>query len=51
MKRPDLKQRTSPRMPSDVFATGTKRNAYLYMDGELVEKLKSLGFNLGKKRK
>jgi post-segregation antitoxin (ccd killing protein) len=35
-------------MPSDAFAMGTKRNVVLYLDKELVEKSKSLGFNLSK---
>jgi len=38
-------------MPSYAFAMGTKRNVLLYMDRELVEKSRSLGFNLGKKEK
>ena len=35
-------------MPSDAFAMGTKGNVVLYLDKELVEKSKSLGFNLSK---
>ena len=35
-------------MPSGAFAMGTKRDVVLYLDKELVEKSKSLGFNLSK---
>ncbi len=35
-------------MPVDAFAMGTKRNVVLYLDRALVEKSKSLGFNLSK---
>jgi integrase len=37
-----------PRMPSDAFAMRTKRNVVLYLDKELIEKSKALGFNLSK---
>jgi post-segregation antitoxin (ccd killing protein) len=33
-------------MPSDAFAMTTKGNVVLYLDKQLVEKSKSLGFNL-----
>jgi hypothetical protein len=36
---------------ADANATATKGNVVLYLDKELVEKSKALGFNLGKKRK
>jgi hypothetical protein len=35
-------------MPSDALAMGTKGNVVLYLDKELVEKSKELGFNLSK---
>jgi hypothetical protein len=35
-------------MPSDANAMGNKRNLVLYLDKELVEKSKALGFNLSK---
>jgi hypothetical protein len=35
-------------MPSDANAMGTKRNVVLYLDKELVEMSKALGFNLSK---
>jgi hypothetical protein len=35
-------------MRADVNAMGTKRNVVLYLDKELVDKSKSLGFNLSK---
>ena len=35
-------------MPSGAFAMGTKGNVVLYLDKELVEKSKELGFNLSK---
>jgi hypothetical protein len=35
-------------MPSDAKAMGNKRNVVLYLDKDLVEKSKALGFNLGK---
>jgi hypothetical protein len=35
-------------MPSDAFAMGNKGNVVLYLDKEIVEKSKSLGFNLSK---
>jgi post-segregation antitoxin (ccd killing protein) len=35
-------------MPSDAFAMGKKGNVALYLDRDLVEKSKSLGFNLSK---
>ena len=35
-------------MPSDAFALGTKGNVVLYLDKELVEESKKLGFNLSK---
>jgi len=35
-------------MPSDAKAMGTKGNVVLYLDKELVEKSKALGFNLSK---
>jgi intergrase/recombinase len=35
-------------MPSDAFAMGIKGNVVLYLDKELVEKSKELGFNLSK---
>ena len=35
-------------MPSDAFAMGIKGNVVLYLDRELVEKSKELGFNLSK---
>jgi len=38
----------APRMPSDANAMGNKGNLVLYLDKDLVEKSKSLGFNLSK---
>ena len=38
----------SPRLRADANAMGTKGNVVLYLDRELVEKSKSLGFNLSK---
>jgi hypothetical protein len=35
-------------MPSIAFAMGNKGNVVLYLDRDLVEKSKSLGFNLSK---
>jgi post-segregation antitoxin (ccd killing protein) len=35
-------------MSSDAFAMSNKRNVVLYLDKELVEKSKALGFNLSK---
>jgi CRP-like cAMP-binding protein len=35
-------------MPSDAFAMPQKGNVVLYLDKELVEKSKELGFNLSK---
>ena len=35
-------------MPSDAFAMSNKPNVVLYLDKELVEKSKELGFNLSK---
>ena len=35
-------------MPSDALAMGTKGNVVLYLDKDLVEKSKALGFNLSK---
>jgi hypothetical protein len=35
-------------MPSGAFAMSNKRNVVLYLDKELVEKSKELGFNLSK---
>jgi post-segregation antitoxin (ccd killing protein) len=35
-------------MRADAKAMATKRNVVLYLDKELVEKSKSLGFNLSK---
>ena len=35
-------------MPSDANAMGTKGNVVLYLDKDLVEKSKALGFNLSK---
>ena len=35
-------------MPSDANAMGTKGNVVLYLDKELIEKSKVLGFNLSK---
>jgi hypothetical protein len=35
-------------MPPDAFAMSNKRNVVLYLDKELIEKSKSLGFNLSK---
>jgi hypothetical protein len=35
-------------MPSGAFAMRTKGNVVLYLDKELVEKSKDLGFNLSK---
>jgi hypothetical protein len=40
-----------PRMPSDAFVMKRKSNVVLYLDNELVEKSKSLGYNLSKKEK
>jgi post-segregation antitoxin (ccd killing protein) len=37
-----------PRMPSDAFTMSNKRNVVLYLDKELIEKSKELGFNLSK---
>src|SRR3990170_6955154 len=37
-----------PRMPSGAFAMTQKGNVVLYLDKELVEKSKELGFNLSK---
>ena len=42
------KQGSSPRMPSDADAMTQKGNVVLYIDRELVEKSKELGFNLSK---
>ena len=38
----------TPRMPSDANAMTSKGNVVLYLDKELVEKSKELGFNLSK---
>ena len=38
-------------MPSDANAMKRKGNVVLYLDKDLVEKSKSLGFNLSKKEK
>ena len=38
----------SPRLRADANAMGTKRNVVLYLDKKLVQKSKSLGFNLSK---
>ena len=38
----------SPRVPSDAKAMTTKGNLVLYLDKELVEKSKEVGFNLSK---
>jgi post-segregation antitoxin (ccd killing protein) len=35
-------------MPSDASAMSNKRNVVLYLDKDLVQKSKSLGFNLSK---
>ena len=35
-------------MPSDANVMGTKRNVVLYLDRELVQRSKELGFNLSK---
>ncbi len=35
-------------MPSGAFAMSNKRNVVLYLDRELVEKSRNLGFNLSK---
>ena len=35
-------------MPSGAFAMSNKRNVVLYLDEQLVEKSKKLGFNLSK---
>ena len=35
-------------MPSDAFAMSNKHNVVLYLDKDLVEKSKELGFNLRK---
>ena len=41
-------QCTFPRMPSDANAMITKDNVILYLDKELVEESKELGFDLSK---
>ena len=39
---------SSLRMRLDAFAMGTKGNVVLYLDKDLVEKSRELGFNLSK---
>ena len=46
--RPDLLLYSSLHLLADANAMGTKRNVVLYLDKELIEESKALGFNLSK---
>jgi post-segregation antitoxin (ccd killing protein) len=46
--RPNIQQTTSPCVRADANAMGTKGNVMLYLDKDLVEKSRELGFNLSK---
>jgi len=47
-KSPNIQHRTSTRMPSEASAMNQKRNVVLYLDKELVEQSRQLGFNLSR---